>query len=41
MPDYTVALIIFAIGVFTTLCTVSYILIGNRKYKDVDPFAEE
>ncbi len=41
MTDYTIALIIFGIGVFTTFCTVGYILIGNRKYKDVDPFEGE
>lgn len=41
MASYPVAVAIFCIGVFTTICTVAYILVGNKKNKDVDPFEGE
>lgn len=41
MVDYSIAVIIFALGVFTTACTVFYILHGNKKYRNIDPFTEE
>ena len=39
--SYSVAVLIFCLGVFMTACTVFYILHGNKKYKDRDPFDEE
>ncbi len=41
MVSYQVALFIFCLGVFTTACTVLYILANSKKYKDTDPFDGE
>ena len=41
MGGYSVAVAIFCIGVLTTICVVAYILGGNKKNKDVDPFEGE
>lgn len=41
MASYTMAVVIFCIGVFTTVCTVAYILVGSKKNKGVDPFEGE
>ena len=38
---YSVAVAIFCIGVILDLCVVYYIIHGNRKYKNIDPFADE
>ena len=41
MVNYPAAVLIFCLGVFTTVCLVAYILYGNKKDKDTDPFAED
>lgn len=41
MVNYSAAVLIFCLGIFTTVCLVAYILYGNKKYKDKDPFAED
>lgn len=41
MSSYSVAVTIFCMGVFTTICVVAYILGGNKKSKGVDPFEGE
>jgi hypothetical protein len=41
MVNYPAAVLIFCLGVFTTVCLVAYILYGNKKYRDQDPFAED
>lgn len=41
MNSYSVAVLIFCLGVFMTACTVFYILHGNKKYRGKDPFDEE
>ena len=41
MANYPDAVLIFCLGVFTTVCLVAYILYGNKKYRDQDPFAED
>ena len=39
--SYALAVVIFCIGVIMDACVVFYIVNGNRKYKDVDPLAED
>lgn len=39
--SYSVAIVVFAAGLFTAAATVSYILWGYLKFRDKDPFEGE
>ena len=41
MVSYALSVTIFALGVLMSAMIVYYIVNGNKKYKDVDPFEGE
>lgn len=41
MVSYGVSVAIFCLGVIMDAMIVYYIVSGNKKYKNVDPFADE
>ena len=41
MVSYALSVSIFALGVLMSAMIVFYIVNGNKKYKDVDPFEGE